>query len=40
MPVGSPGMEVAGREPDTYDVILFGPTGRRTFARYRGGVVV
>lgn len=36
MPVGSPGMEVAGMEPDTYDVILFGPSGRRTFARYRG----
>ncbi|AWN42561.1 DUF411 domain-containing protein [Methylobacterium durans] len=36
MPVGSPGMEVAGVEPATYDVILFGPAGRSTFARFRG----
>ena len=38
MPVGSPGMEVEGTEPDTYDVVLFGPGGQRTFARYRGAV--
>ena len=37
MPAGSPGMEVPGAEPETYDVIAFGPTGERTFARYRGG---
>jgi len=36
MPVGSPGMEVAGVEPDTFEVVLFGPEGQRTFARYRG----
>ncbi len=36
MPVGSPGMEMEGMEPDTYEVVLFGPSGRRTFARYRG----
>jgi len=36
MPVGSPGMEVEGMEPDTYEVVLFGPAGQRTFARYRG----
>lgn len=36
MPVGSPGMEVAGVEADPYDVVLFGPAGRTTFARYRG----
>jgi hypothetical protein len=36
MPVGSPGMEVAGMAPDRYDVVLFGPTGQRTFARYEG----
>ena len=36
MPVGSPGMEVAGTEPETYDVILFGPGGQRRFARFRG----
>jgi len=36
MPTGSPGMEVEGMATDTYDVILFGPTGRRVFARYEG----
>jgi hypothetical protein len=36
MPVGSPGMEVEGSPPDTYEVVLFGPSGRRRFARYRG----
>ena len=36
MPVGSPGMEVEGMEPDTYEVVLFGPSGQRPFARYRG----
>jgi hypothetical protein len=38
MPVGSPGMEVEGSEPETYEVILFGPWGQRTFARFRGAV--
>jgi len=37
MPVGSPGMEVEGIAPETYDVILFGTAGQRPFARYRGG---
>jgi hypothetical protein len=36
MPVGSPGMEVEGTDPDTYDVVLFGHGRRTTFARYRG----
>lgn len=36
MPAGSPGMEVEGMDPETYEVILFGPSGQRTFARYRG----
>ena len=36
MPAGSPGMEVEGMEPETFEVILFGPSGQRTFARYRG----
>lgn len=36
MPIGSPGMEVAGSEPETYEVILFGPNGQRAFARFRG----
>jgi hypothetical protein len=34
MPAGAPGME--GGTPSTYAVVLFGPQGRRTFARYRG----
>jgi hypothetical protein len=37
MPVGSPGMEVEGVEPDTYEVVLFGPSGQRTYARHTGG---
>ncbi|WP_445504052.1 DUF411 domain-containing protein [Microvirga sp. G4-2] len=37
MPAGSPGMEVSGMEPETFDVVLFGPSGRRSFARYQGG---
>ena len=36
MPIGSPGMEVPGMAPDTYEVVLFGPSGTATFARYRG----
>jgi hypothetical protein len=40
MPVGSPGMELKGLEPDTYEVVLFGANGQRTFARYRGAVPV
>lgn len=33
MPNGSPGM---GGAPEEYDVVLFGPQGRRTYARYKG----
>ena len=36
MPIGSPGMEVEGAAPDTYEVVLFGPSGQTTFARYQG----
>ncbi len=36
MPAGSPGMEVAGIAPDTYDVIAFGNFGLRRYARYEG----
>jgi len=36
MPVGSPGMEVQDTDPDTYEVILFGPAGQSVFARYQG----
>lgn len=37
MPVGSPGMEVPGRAPDTYDVIAFGDGPHRPFMRFTGG---
>lgn len=36
MPVGSPGMEVPGTPPESYDVVLFSADGQRVFARYRG----
>lgn len=36
MPVGSPGMEVPGADPDIYEVVLFGPSGQTPFARYQG----
>jgi hypothetical protein len=35
MPMGSPGMEMEGMA-DSYEVVLFGPAGRRTYARYEG----
>ena len=34
MPAGSPGME--GSEPQPYDVVLFGASGRQTFMRALG----
>jgi hypothetical protein len=34
MPVGSPGME--GGAPETYEVIVFGPQGRKTYMRFVG----
>lgn len=37
MPIGSPGMEVPGTPPDTYDVIAFGEEPHRPFMRFRGG---
>jgi hypothetical protein len=37
MPIGSPGMEVPGEKPDTYDVIAFGTGAHRPFMRFRGG---
>jgi hypothetical protein len=38
MPVGSPGMEVPGQAPDTYDVLAFDARGGRSvFMRFRGG---
>ena len=34
MPIGSPGME--GGSPEQYDVVLFGPAGRRVYMRFLG----
>lgn len=34
MPTGSPGME--GGKPEKYDVVLFGPDGRRTYMSFIG----
>src|SRR5262245_5107389 len=34
MPVGSPGME--GGKPEKFDVVLFGPDGRRTYMSFVG----
>jgi hypothetical protein len=34
MPVGSPGME--GGSPEPYQVVLFAPDGRRTYAQFLG----
>jgi hypothetical protein len=36
MPMGSPGMVVAGVKPEIYEVIAFGPEGETKFARFRG----
>jgi hypothetical protein len=36
MPIGSPGMEVPGVEPEEYAVILFDKGRQEKFARYRG----
>jgi hypothetical protein len=36
MPMGSPGMEMEGMAPETYDVVLFGLSGQKTYARYEG----
>lgn len=40
MPVGSPGMEVPGSDPDTYDVMAFGAAAPWVFMRFRGGAAV
>ncbi len=37
MPVGSPGMEMPGQAPDSYDVVAFGDGPHRPFMRFRGG---
>ena len=35
MPIGSPGMEVPGRQTDPYAVVSFGPAGEAVFTQYR-----
>jgi hypothetical protein len=35
MPIGSPGMEVEGSDPETYDVMLFGAAEPQVFGRFR-----
>jgi hypothetical protein len=40
MPIGSPGMEVAGMEAETFDVVLFGPDGQSVFGRFKGGAQI
>ena len=34
MPMGSPGMEIPGMKAQAYDVIAFGPGGRRVYAHH------
>jgi hypothetical protein len=36
MPIGSPGMEVAGAPDEIYDVILFAAGRKQRFARFQG----
>ena len=36
MPAGSPGMEMPGVPPETFDVVLFGPGMRSHYARFIG----
>jgi hypothetical protein len=36
MPVGSPGMETQGVEPEEYTVFVFGPAGRKAWNKFRG----
>lgn len=34
MPLGSPGMEMPGGHAQAYDVVAFGPSGRRVFSHH------
>lgn len=36
MPVGSPGMEMPGAPDEAFNVVLFGPSGQRVYARFKG----
>jgi hypothetical protein len=38
MPIGSPGME--GGSPEPYEVVLFGPNGRRPYLRFLGDRII
>lgn len=40
MPVGSPGMEVEGVEPETYAVMTFGTASPTVFRRFRGSTAI
>ena len=39
MPAGSPGMEMGG-DAEAYEVVLFGPTGRSSYGRFKGGAPI
>jgi hypothetical protein len=34
MPMGTPGMEIAGTKPQHFDVVAFGPGGQKVFAHH------
>jgi len=36
MPIGSPGMEVPGAPDEIYEVVLFSPSGQRSYGRFLG----
>jgi hypothetical protein len=40
MPIGSPGMEVEGRDVEAYEVVLFGEGEPRAFMRFRGATAI
>ena len=40
MPIGSPGMEVAGMAPELYEVMAFGPPEPSVFMRFRGAAMI
>ena len=41
MPIGSPGMEVAGATPETFEIIKYDQTGRtELYARARGSEII
>lgn len=40
MPIGSLGMEVEGRNPETYEVMLFGEAGSRQSMTFRGNEAI